>query len=42
MRMAEKNEKLTLLDGKEVSLQPDILVISDHEKAVAMAGIMGG
>ena len=42
VRMAEKNEKLTLLDGKEVSLQPDILVISDHEKAVAMAGIMGG
>ena len=42
VRMAEKNEKLPLLDGKEVSLQPDILVISDHEKAVAMAGIMGG
>ena len=34
--------KRQLLDGKEVSLQPDILVISDHEKAVAMAGIMGG
>ena len=42
MRMAEKIEKLTLLDGKEVTLKPDILVISDHEKAVAMAGIMGG
>ena len=42
VRMAEKNEKLTLLDGKEVTLKPDILVISDHEKAVAMAGIMGG
>ncbi len=42
VRMAESNEKLTLLDGKEVSLNPDIMVIADQEKAVAMAGIMGG
>ena len=42
VRMAEKDEKLTLLDGKEIVLNPEVLVISDHEKAVAMAGVMGG
>lgn len=42
VRLAEQGEKLTLLDGKEVSLNADTLVIADHEKAVAMAGIMGG
>lgn len=42
VRMANKKEKLTLLDGKEVELSEDILVIADETKAVAMAGIMGG
>ena len=42
VRMAGKNENLTLLDGKEVTLDPDIMVIADKQKAVAMAGIMGG
>jgi phenylalanyl-tRNA synthetase beta chain len=42
VRMAEEGEKLVLLDGKEVTLSSQELVISDHEKAVAMAGIMGG
>ena len=42
VRMAKKNEKITLLDGKEVALTPDILLITDKKKAVAMAGIMGG
>ncbi|MDD9959977.1 MAG: phenylalanine--tRNA ligase subunit beta [Gammaproteobacteria bacterium] len=42
VRMAAEGEKLTLLDGKEVELNPNILVIADHAKAVAMAGIMGG
>ncbi|MFK7864371.1 MAG: phenylalanine--tRNA ligase subunit beta [Pseudohongiellaceae bacterium] len=41
-RMAVKNEKITLLDGKEVSLSEDTLVIADAKKAVAIAGIMGG
>lgn len=42
VRMASPDEKLTLLDGQEVSLQDDVLVIADDEKALAMAGIFGG
>ncbi|MES2605123.1 MAG: phenylalanine--tRNA ligase subunit beta [Pseudomonadota bacterium] len=42
VRRANAGEKLVLLDGKEVELQPDTLVIADQEKALAMAGIMGG
>jgi phenylalanyl-tRNA synthetase beta chain len=42
VRMAEAGEKLVLLDGQEVSLRSDTLVIADHERALAIAGIMGG
>ncbi len=42
VRMADKGEKLQLLDGNTVKLQADSLVIGDYEKAVALAGIMGG
>jgi phenylalanyl-tRNA synthetase beta chain len=42
VRRANKDEKLVLLDGKEVTLTPNTLVIADHKKAIAMAGIMGG
>lgn len=42
VRMAKENEKLTLLDGKEIELHADTLVIADAEKALALAGIMGG
>lgn len=42
VRMAEEGEKLVLLDGQEVSLRSDTLVIADHERPLAMAGIMGG
>ena len=41
VRMAQKNEALTLLDGTEAKLAEDTLVIADHEKALAMAGIFG-
>ncbi|GAA5317623.1 MAG: phenylalanine--tRNA ligase subunit beta [Candidatus Pelagadaptatus aseana] len=41
-RMAEQGEKLTLLDGQEIELNADTLVIADDSQAVAMAGIMGG
>ncbi|MFT2090699.1 phenylalanine--tRNA ligase subunit beta [Paraglaciecola sp. 2405UD69-4] len=42
VRLANDSEKLTLLDGNEVSLQSNTLVIADSEKALAMAGIFGG
>jgi phenylalanyl-tRNA synthetase beta chain len=42
VRFAEQDEKLTLLDGNEVTLQDNTLVIADTQKALAMAGIFGG
>ena len=42
VRMAEEGEKLTLLDGNEVTLRADTLVVADHSRALAMAGIFGG
>ncbi|MFP6851386.1 MAG: phenylalanine--tRNA ligase subunit beta [Pseudomonas sp.] len=42
VRMAEEGEKLVLLDGQEVSLRSDTLVIADHGRALAIAGVMGG
>ncbi len=42
VRMAQAGEKLTLLDGQKVALDENTLVIADHEKALAIAGVMGG
>ncbi|MGI5309492.1 phenylalanine--tRNA ligase subunit beta [Rheinheimera sp. WS51] len=42
VRMANTDEKLVLLDETEVALNANTLVISDSEKALAMAGIFGG
>ena len=42
VRMADKDEKLTLLDGSEISMTQDSLVIADHKRPLALAGIMGG
>jgi len=42
VRLAGAGESLQLLDGSEVELRPDTLVIADDKGPVAMAGIMGG
>lgn len=42
VRTAKKNEKIRTLDGKEQTLDENMLVIADHKKPVAVAGIIGG
>ena len=42
VRRAAEGEKLLLLNGKELALCNDDLVIADGEGAVALAGVMGG
>lgn len=42
VRYAQAGEGLLLLDGKTQTLDDESLVISDDEKALALAGIMGG
>ena len=42
VRMAVEAEKLVLLDGNEVTLRSDTLVIADAKGPLAIAGIFGG
>ncbi|MBR3134574.1 MAG: phenylalanine--tRNA ligase subunit beta [Clostridia bacterium] len=42
VRMAEEEEKLTTLDGQERLLNSDDIVISDGERSIGLAGVMGG
>ena len=42
VRRAREGEKLLALDGKTYVLNPDNLVIADQERAVGLAGVMGG
>lgn len=42
VRRAAENEKLVTLDGQERTMDENVLMISDGEKAVGIAGIMGG
>jgi phenylalanyl-tRNA synthetase beta chain len=42
VRMAREGEKFLALDGKTYVLNPNNLVIADQERAVGLAGVMGG
>ncbi|WP_426416737.1 phenylalanine--tRNA ligase subunit beta [Aestuariirhabdus sp. LZHN29] len=42
VRRARQGETLVLLDGQEVTLTPDVLLIADQQRPLALAGIMGG
>jgi phenylalanyl-tRNA synthetase beta chain len=42
VRRAGRGEKIATLDGQTRSLDPEDLVIADAERAIAIAGVMGG
>ena len=42
VKMAQKGEIITLLDGKEIVLNDSFLMIADQQKYLAIAGVMGG
>jgi len=42
VRRAREGERLRLLNGQEVKLAPDVLLIADVKKPLALGGVMGG
>lgn len=42
VRRAKHNEPCQLLDTREVLLNPEFLIVTDNDQAVAVAGLMGG
>ncbi|TXI19554.1 MAG: phenylalanine--tRNA ligase subunit beta [Nitrosomonas sp.] len=42
VRYALPHEKIKLLNGNEVNLNPEMLIIADDDTPLALAGIMGG
>ncbi len=41
-RLARPGESITLLDGRTVEVQPDVLLIADAGGPIGIAGVMGG
>ncbi len=42
VRFPRSGEKLTLLNGQAIDLDPDMLLVCDQSKPLGLAGIMGG
>jgi phenylalanyl-tRNA synthetase beta chain len=42
VRFPHPDEKLTLLNGQTIALDPDVLLVADEKKPLGLAGIMGG
>jgi phenylalanyl-tRNA synthetase beta chain len=42
VRRARAGERIVTLDAKDRALDPEVLVIADRERPVAIAGVMGG
>jgi len=42
VRLAHAGETIKLLDGRTIDLSPDVLLITDREGPIGLAGIMGG
>ena len=42
LRLANKNETLTTLDEQKRSLNSNDIVIADKDRAIGLAGVMGG
>ncbi|HRY60323.1 MAG TPA: phenylalanine--tRNA ligase subunit beta [Patescibacteria group bacterium] len=42
VRLSKKGEVIRTLDGQDHELPEELLVIADHEKPIAVAGVMGG
>jgi phenylalanyl-tRNA synthetase beta chain len=42
VRFAKTGERLTLLNGQQLALDPDLLLVADEKKPLGLAGIMGG